>query len=478
MAQINTRIILRNDSSFNWVLNEEVVLLKGEVGIEFLSDESCKVKIGDGVKPWKDLKYFGGEQLLGDDKSIVINDKVISLKGFEKAEVGAQPRKNAAGEIEWVVPSTKTVDELKDTVAGLQSDISSLQEIVNGTGENSVDAKIDSAINEFAAAISDDGTVNTLKELIDYVSEHGKEVTAIITKLETIEENAQVNVIEGLSIDGVAIELKDKVADIPVASLDKLGVVKSSTGANKVNIAKDGTMSVNKVDINSIVVPMDEEVVLNGGNAAGASLKAYATSIGNYGYSSVEDAIAHADNGDVITLQGDLNRGTSDINNIVIDAEDVTLNLNNNKIVASGSNGAVKVTGGKVTLDGAGEVKATLGSDNYSMAVWAENGKVVINDGIYTNATDDSIRGTDLIYASGTGLIEINGGVFEAAKPEWTLNVKDADYKAGTANIIVKGGSFKNFDPSNNRAEGPGTNFVALGYQSVKEGDYYVVKLL
>ena len=67
-----------------------------------------------------------------------------------------------------------------------------------------------------------------------------------------------------------------------------------------------------------------------------------------------------------------------DVNNIVIDAEDVTLNLNNNKIVASGSNGAVKVTGGKVTLDGAGEVKATLGSDNYSMAVWAENGKVVI----------------------------------------------------------------------------------------------------
>ena len=119
MAQINTRIILRNDSSFNWVLNEEVVLLKGEVGIEFLSDESCKVKIGDGVKPWKDLKYFGGEQLLGDDKSIVINDKVISLKGFEKAEVGAQPRKNAAGEIEWVVPSTKAVDELKDVVDGL-----------------------------------------------------------------------------------------------------------------------------------------------------------------------------------------------------------------------------------------------------------------------------------------------------------------------------------------------------------------------
>ena len=94
------------------------------------------------------------------------------------------------------------------------------------------------------------------------------------------------------------------------------------------------------------------------------------------------------------------------------------------------------------------------------------------------NETDGSERGTDLIYASGNSLIEINGGVFEAATPQWTLNVKDVDYKAGKANIIVKGGSFKNFDPANNNAEGANTNFVALGYQSVKEGDYYVVKPL
>ena len=36
MAQINTRIILRNDSTLNWAANENVVLLKGEVGIEFI----------------------------------------------------------------------------------------------------------------------------------------------------------------------------------------------------------------------------------------------------------------------------------------------------------------------------------------------------------------------------------------------------------------------------------------------------------
>ena len=63
MAQtINTRIILRNDSTANWLLNETQVLLKGEVGIEFLADGKVKMKIGDGTNAWSALPYFGGEE--------------------------------------------------------------------------------------------------------------------------------------------------------------------------------------------------------------------------------------------------------------------------------------------------------------------------------------------------------------------------------------------------------------------------------
>lgn len=62
MAQLNTRIVLRNDSSANWLLNESQVLLKGEVGIEFLADGKVKIKIGDGTKTWEELSYFGGEE--------------------------------------------------------------------------------------------------------------------------------------------------------------------------------------------------------------------------------------------------------------------------------------------------------------------------------------------------------------------------------------------------------------------------------
>ena len=232
-------------------------------------------------------------------------------------------------------------------------------------------------------------------------------------------------------------------------------------------------MSVNKVDINSIVVPVGEEVVLNGGNSNG-SANGYVVSVGGYGFSNINDAIAHADNGEVIALEENFQNN----NSLVIANKDITLDLNNHNLIGNGNEGAIYAENGKVTLTGEGLVHGTLGADKYSMSVWARDAHVVINDGLYTNETDGSERGTDLIYASGNSLIEINGGVYEAASPQWTLNVKDVDYKAGKANIIVKGGSFKNFDPANNNAEGANTNFVALGYQSVKEGDYYVVKPL
>ena len=151
-----------------------------------------------------------------------------------------------------------------------------------------------------------------------------------------------------------------------------------------------------------------------------------------------------------------------------------TLNLEGD-FIANGSDGAIWVKdGAQLTINGTNEtnVHATIGIDKYSMAVWAKaNGtKVVINGGYYTNETDGSSRGTDLIYASDGAQIEINGGKFEAAKTEWTLNCKDNT----TSKIIVKGGSFYNFDPSNTSV-GEGEIVVPKGYGVVKDGDWYTV---
>ena len=140
--------------------------------------------------------------------------------------------------------------------------------------------------------------------------------------------------------------------------------------------------------------------------------------------------------------------------------------------------GVFMVTNGTLTLDGKGTING-LGKNDYSMAVWAkDNGKVVINDGYFTNigaatATENDPSHFDLIYASGNAQIEINGGEFKCETPKWTLNIKDKD--RATASIVVKGGKFHGFNPAECEVEGPNTNFVAPGYKVVEEDGAFVV---
>ena len=92
---------------------------------------------------------------------------------------------------------------------------------------------------------------------------------------------------------------------------------------------------------------------------------------------------------------------------------------------------------------------------------------LVINGGTYYGG------GTAVQVQKGT--VTINGGHFAVeafSDPygyEFMLNCIDAAYKDGSANIIVKGGTFVNFNPANCKAEGAGTNFVADGYKVVTE---------
>ncbi len=148
------------------------------------------------------------------------------------------------------------------------------------------------------------------------------------------------------------------------------------------------------------------------------------------------------------------------------------LTIESGSFKGNGSNGLIYVESGNVEING-GTFEATLGADNYSMAIWAKGGEVVINNGTFKNATDGSVRGTDLIYASANGAVVINGGRFEAATPAWTLNLKDAD--RATASIVVNGGEFVNFDPMNSIAEGNGTNFVAEGKHTAEANGVYTI---
>ena len=107
-------------------------------------------------------------------------------------------------------------------------------------------------------------------------------------------------------------------------------------------------------------------------------------------------------------------------------------------------------------------------------------GTVTVNGGTY--------YGGCTTFQVEKGTLIVNGGFFSVYPDintndyRYVLNCIDANYNNGTAKIIVKGGTFVNFDPSNNAAEGAGTNFVAEGYSVISEtkanGDvwYTVVK--
>lgn len=98
---LNTRIILRNDTTSGWSeVKDTVVLLKGEVGLEFVTTTvtaaseglvetptgKVKMKIGDGVSTWSELSYFGGDEChvteitvtSGSDHIIAINEELAN----------------------------------------------------------------------------------------------------------------------------------------------------------------------------------------------------------------------------------------------------------------------------------------------------------------------------------------------------------------------------------------------------------------
>ena len=129
--------------------------------------------------------------------------------------------------------------------------------------------------------------------------------------------------------------------------------------------------------------------------------------------------------------------------------------------------------GGSGTIDAGGRV-----------AVWSSGAdcEITLSGTMFgrpTYITDRS--GGELIYCE-LGTINITDGIFKNTGDDkrYLLNCKDANYKAGTAKIVVTGGKFYDFNPADNTAEGEHTNFLAPGYhvEESQDGDstVYTVK--
>lgn len=248
----------------------------------------------------------------------------------------------------------------------------------------------------------------------------------------------------------------------------KGGKITAEKDAILLTNGRNGTVAVSGGSFSSEIKPeYCAEGFVPAANADGTyGVKAVPVAkIGTVEYATLAEAIAAAKDGDTVTLTADIN--TPETSYYI--QKSLTIDLGGKTLTGSGydgvfniegENAAVRIKNGKIVA-----VEQTGTAGKYTMAVWAcaAGCEVTLEDlDVSQQITHTDDKQMDMIYTS-KGTIIINSGRFESGTPAWTLNCNDSAYKAGTAKIIVNGGTFVGYDPRNNTAEGEGTSFVAPG---------------
>ena len=200
-----------------------------------------------------------------------------------------------------------------------------------------------------------------------------------------------------------------------------------------------------------------------------------------YSTSTVKEmntALKNAKDGDTIKVASNMDPAEP----FVADNKNVTLDMNgktfkntndiwndNDWSLVSAQNGS------SLTINGNGTFKA---KENDCYAVDVQDGSnVVIKNGTFVG----NIHAVYVLEGTATiesGTYSVQQKFPDANKADgFVLNCYDANRANGTAKIIVKGGTFINFNPADCWAEGAHTNFVADGYKVTSEtkanGDVY-----
>ena len=206
--------------------------------------------------------------------------------------------------------------------------------------------------------------------------------------------------------------------------------------------------------------------VYNGENNYGvATTENCVAKVGDIYYATLQDAIDAANSGDTVELVKDV-----DLTKTVVVNKTITLDMGGKKL--HNTNGIwndanrdwslISVRSGDLTITGNGTLDA-LEDDCYAVDV-RDNGKLTIENGKF-------VGNISAVYNRG-GEVTIKDGDFSIKQLNSNnvqdgygllINCYDESYKNGEATITITGGTFQNFDPMNNQAEGVGTSFVAAG---------------
>lgn len=180
MAQLNTKIVLRNDIYTAWE-SSNPVLLKGEIGVEFNPaaptaegqlDYQVKIKIGDGVNKWNDLPYFGGD-------STVIEEITTTVENITKNVT----------EISNVLGNNETEGTVIYRIGHLEERVEALEgELANKANSADVYTK-EEADNAIASAVANAEHLKRViisQEILDeYLAEPSKAEKNVIYMVKT-----------------------------------------------------------------------------------------------------------------------------------------------------------------------------------------------------------------------------------------------------------------------------------------------------
>lgn len=120
------------------------------------------------------------------DATIVIADGDAGDK-----TIGVQVSQEAGNALELkgdgLFVAAAEIGDLGDTIASMQESLATLTGEGAGSVTKIAEDAATAAIDDFANKVSDDGVVNTMKELVDYVAEHGPEAAEMAGNISTLQ---------------------------------------------------------------------------------------------------------------------------------------------------------------------------------------------------------------------------------------------------------------------------------------------------
>ena len=268
------------------LLKREIVAVLPEAGS---ADEHTIYMIKDNTATGDD-KYK--EYMLIDGAIAQIGDTSVDLTGYATkteltTQLGAHTSNadihvTAAKKAEWdakvnAVPGSSLVeDTLITKLRGLQ-DIKTIGAnlTLSPEGELSASAEpyeLPTASTSTLGGVKVDGVTIKIADGTISVPAATADAAGLLsasdfTKIQNIEAGAQANKIESIKIGDAALPNQEKAVTIPIATVEQLGLVKSSADNDSVSIDGEGKMTVNKISAMKLYVAEDDELILDGGKA-------------------------------------------------------------------------------------------------------------------------------------------------------------------------------------------------------------------